>query len=291
MDVSYNIFKLYKKLIDKNYGHGIGNLPVIKQIANKIFKFFVRNTFNDVQGHKMYVDKHDTLNLAQYGYYFNERFETNLIKEKVKEGFTVLDIGAQVGYYTLIMAKLVGDKGKVIAFEPEPSNFALLKKNVEINGYGNIILVNKALSNTNTKGKIYLNPINLGDHRIFDSGDDRQSFDIECIKFDDFFSEFTDKIDFIKMDIQGSEFAVMLGMQEVLNKNSKLEIISEFSPVCITAAGFETEEYLKFMEDKGFEYFEISEKECKILKNDLSYLIYSSNPNIETNLLFIKKTY
>ena len=69
---------------------------------------------------------------------------TALVKRIVRNGDIVVDIGAHIGYYTLIFARLVGPKGKVFAFEPEPNNFNLLIKNIKINGYKNIIPVQKA---------------------------------------------------------------------------------------------------------------------------------------------------
>ena len=71
--------------------------------------------------------------------------ETRLFRSKCRPGDTVIDVGANVGWYTVIASKLVGKKGRVIAFEPEPVNFAILKKNVLANGCENVILELKAL--------------------------------------------------------------------------------------------------------------------------------------------------
>jgi len=89
----------------------------------------------NVLGHKMYLDDLDTLHLAINGIW--EPLETNLIKNKIKEGDIVLNIGANIGYYTLLIARLVGSNGKVFAFEPDLNNFKILKKNIEINNYKN----------------------------------------------------------------------------------------------------------------------------------------------------------
>jgi len=65
-----------------------------------------------------------------------------LLRRLIKEGQVVVDVGAHIGYYTVLLARMVG-KGRVFAFEPEPSNFSLLAKNVEINGCKNVVLVKK----------------------------------------------------------------------------------------------------------------------------------------------------
>ena len=107
-----------------------------------------------VEGHKMFLDSVDTFHLCTNGYH--EPIETDLIKKHVKRGDVVLDLGANIGYFTLILPRLVGEEGKVFAFEPDPENFALLKKNVEINSYQNVVLVQKAVSNRNGKATLYL---------------------------------------------------------------------------------------------------------------------------------------
>jgi tRNA G37 N-methylase Trm5 len=126
-----------------------------------------------VQGHKMYLDSKESLDLSIYGVY--EEYETDLIKKEIDRGDVVLDLGANIGYYTLLFAKKVGDEGRVYAFEPDPTNFSLLKKNVEINGYRNVVLIQKAVSNKNGKLKLYLNEDNKGDHRFYNSHDGRKN--------------------------------------------------------------------------------------------------------------------
>ena len=78
------------------------------------------------------------------------------MREILKPGMVVLDIGANIGYHTLISSKLVGNTGKIYSFEPEPHNFKLLLKNIEINEFKNIIPINKALSNNIGSTKLFL---------------------------------------------------------------------------------------------------------------------------------------
>jgi FkbM family methyltransferase len=78
-----------------------------------------------------------------------------LFKGIVKEGMVVVDIGANIGYYTLIAAKLVGKSGIVYVFEPMPSNYECLCKNIEVNGYTNVVLIQKAVSNKYGIAKVW----------------------------------------------------------------------------------------------------------------------------------------
>src|SRR5437867_3185244 len=95
-----------------------------------------------VRGHWMHLDPTDSVvspTLRHFGVF--EPFETQLVQQMVRPGDVVLDVGANIGYYTLIFAELVGEQGHVYAFEPDPRNFAFLAKNVHSNRYRNVTLV------------------------------------------------------------------------------------------------------------------------------------------------------
>ena len=99
------------KGLDKYFA--ISKRPFLLSINRKIRRKTTPKIVN-VLGHKMYLDDLDTLHLAINGIW--EPLETNLIKNKIKEGDIVLNIGANIGYYTLLIARLVGSNGKVFAF-------------------------------------------------------------------------------------------------------------------------------------------------------------------------------
>ena len=90
-----------------------------------------------------------------------------MIKQEVKEGNNVIDIGANIGYFTLLFAKLVGPNGKVFAFEPDPTNFSILKKNIEENNYDNVILSQKAISDKTETTKLFLCKFSNGMQNVF----------------------------------------------------------------------------------------------------------------------------
>lgn len=125
-----------------------------------------------------------------------------------------------------------------------------------MNGYKNVILVQKAVSNKTGKLKLYLSEDNPGDHRIYNSHDGRKSFEIEAIRLDDYFKDYDGKIDFIKMDIQGAEGWAIQGMLNLLKKNKTVKIVSEFWPIGLKRSGIEPDEYLKLLIELGFKLYE-----------------------------------
>jgi FkbM family methyltransferase len=216
--------------------------------------------------HVMHINPLDagvSFPLLRRGVY--EKTETALFKKCISRGMRVLDVGANIGYYTLIAARLVGGNGNVFAFEPEGENFALLKKNVEANGYTNTTLVQKALSDRTAGTEMFLSPANKGDHRIYRTGEGRPSIEIDAVRLDDFFSNPDETFDFIKMDIQGAEPAALRGMTRLLGRNGKLTLVTEFWPSGIRLSGSSPRSFLQELAGHGFHVFVIDEKENRLL--------------------------
>ncbi|HWD23850.1 MAG TPA: FkbM family methyltransferase [Acidimicrobiales bacterium] len=215
-----------------------------------------------VFGHEMFLDPTDSIvspYLLRDGYF--EPYETALIASEIRQGDVVLDIGANIGYYTLILARLVGDHGRVYAFEPDPANFHLLKKNVRANGYQNVVFIKKAVSDASGSLNLYLCPDNKGDHRVYDSHDDRTSIAIEATTIDEQFAEFQGEINFIKMDIQGAEGRAVRGMRRMLERHRDVKIITEFWPAGLKRSGIDARDYLADLDQLGFQLFRIDEDE------------------------------
>jgi methyltransferase, FkbM family len=227
---------------------------------NVIQKLFTRiNPAVVVDGHKMFLDDKDSMNLRVNGIF--EPQETELVKQEVKRGDVVLDLGANIGYHTLLFARLVGSEGKVYAFEPDPTNFALLKRNVRANGYTNVELVQKAVSDKNGKIKLYLCEENRGDHRIYDSHDGRESVEVESVRLDDYFQGYEREINFIKMDIQGAEMMALRGMRSLLLQQPSMKLLSEFWPVGFARSGGNALEYFRLLEECHFTVYDLKHPE------------------------------
>ena len=92
-----------------------------------------------------------------------------------------------------------------------------------MNGYRNITLVEKAVSNRNGKNKLYISENSTGIHRIYDTRDGRKFIEIESIRLDDYFKSYNGRIDWIKIDIEGAEWAAIQGMPLLLEKNKNLK--------------------------------------------------------------------
>ena len=158
-----------------------------------------------------------------------EELETELIRRNLKEGNTFLDIGGGIGYYTVIASKIVGTRGKVITFEPDPQYFKFIQKNLKENECNNVLLFQKAVSNRTGKTKFYLYD-KIGRNRVEEVNyfladfKVRDCLEVETARLDDLLDE---RIDFIKMDIEGSQYLALEGMRNLIGKNPQVKILTE----------------------------------------------------------------
>lgn len=187
-----------------------------------------------------------------YKFFKNKQdaFEIDLLKNYIKKDYTVLDIGANIGFYANIISEIIGEKGKVICFEPDTKNFKYLEESTKIKN--NIIIYNKAVSSKSEKIKIYTSKNLNVDHRTYKPDDYDQEIEIDAVSIDDFLFESFNKIDFIKIDIQGYEMQAIKGMLKTLNSNINIKIISEFWPHGLNKSGSSVIEYFNFLDNNGF---------------------------------------
>lgn len=242
-----------------------------------------------VMGHKMYVDSSD-VGVGQPLLLFRAYniVQTNHFKAQVKKGMAVLDVGANIGYFTLIAASLVGEEGKVVAFEPEPSHFGLLNRNVKANRYNNVTLVQKAVSNKTEEVKLFLQKNNLAAHQIWDPHDGSQFVTVPAITLDEYCeNENLKKVDFIKIDVQGAEGAVLQGMRSIMDENRALKIVMEFWPAGMTAFGIDPKECINELTSRGFMLFDVNEETRTIHPTDMTRLMEKYSKS-DTNLFCIR---
>jgi FkbM family methyltransferase len=274
---------IYRKINKLLLGSGIRRFRIIKAIDNFVTRF-LKSSFTVIQGHKMFLDPKDSLRLSLSGVY--EPFETEIVKDVVKKNDVVMDIGANIGYYTLLLAGLVGDKGKVIAFEPCPDNFVLLRKNVEINGYKNVELIQAAVSNHTGKTKLHLYKNDNRQHSICESEERPESIEVDAIKIDDIIKE----CDFIKIDIEGAEGETIQGMDNLLKKNKKIKIITEFNPCSLEKSSVGPKEFLKLLLGHNFKLYEINEQRKELKQTNPAKLLeaHTARNRKGTNLFCTK---
>lgn len=154
-----------------------------------------------------------------------EKYETALLLSQIDRDSVVADVGANVGYYTLLMAQRAK---RVYAIEPDKEIFGILKKNVEENNLKNVVLVGAAAGAKKERIKYYKNEENYGDGRVFESKNGKFVGFINCLRLDDILIN-EQKICLIKIDVQGWEPAVAKGAKKIIDRDSPI-LFLEYTP-------------------------------------------------------------
>jgi FkbM family methyltransferase len=151
------------------------------------------------------------------------------LEELVQPGWTAIDVGANIGYFTLLMAKRVGAQGKVIAFEPLAENFKLLKENIELNGHTNIVAENLALMSRTERIELRSatpGAITWVASVKIDQNSAVESQSVEAVTLDEYVkNKGIAKVDFLKIDVEGAEASVLEGAANVLNRDKPILLI------------------------------------------------------------------
>lgn len=221
-------------------GHYVGNNIVLCHVLGR---------------YKMYVDGYDramTPHIILDGFW--ESWITQFINRTVQPNWVCVDGGANFGYYTVLLADLVGEDGMVHAFEPGPI-FDLLKWNVATNGFdGNTMLYNKALHRQDAEPLFFFHdPHDLGSARPRPAQvmpvEQITDQPVKTVTLDELFLDNPRPPDFVKLDIEGSEEAALEGASELMVKHPHVRWLVEFFRVHfpkpqrfinnIVSAGFE----------------------------------------------------
>jgi len=191
--------------------------------------FFIRYGFNEAiiitDGMKLIAKfGHDYVSSANL---YDEKEIKKIFKPKPKN--IVIDVGAYLGYYTIRAAKMIGQEGLVIAIEPNPLSYELLKKNLELNKITNVKMINRALYSSEGKIAFVCKSAGASSSYVYDirkvlENDGKMIF-VEALTLDQVINLFGLKhIDWLKIDAEGSEVEILKGANETLKITNNIII-------------------------------------------------------------------
>lgn len=256
------LFYLLKSAVKPLIGKGLGDLWLAKSVYGELTKLLMPEQAKivDIEGFKMRVntdkrglDGMTTLIVTSHTY---EPMTTKVFKALLKEGMNAIDVGANIGYFTLLASKLIGNKGKVWAIEPEPHNLQCLLDNVVLNNLTNVVAFEKAASDVNGKAIFYVSRRESGEHSLLTGRPSiKDTIEVETMKLDDLIDG--QRIDFLKTDTEGNEMSVLMGAQSLLDNNKEIKVITEMFLPGIKAAGHRPNTYWGLLESFGFKFIYI----------------------------------
>ena len=186
---------------------------------------------------------------------------TRWFQETLRPGEVFVDVGANVGYYTLLASRLVGDAGRVVAIEAHPRMAELLRRNVIINGRFNISTWHRAAwwraetLSLHARRHFAANSSagSLGESALQTLDDQEDVVRVDAVPLDDLLSDLP-VVHLIKIDVEGAEVQVVKGLRATLEKNPRITVIFEWSPGQLEMVGNEPAALVELMEGHGFKF-------------------------------------
>lgn len=221
--------------------------------------------------------------------YANGLYEPHIVKEIVdntKSGGVCIDIGANIGHHTIVMSQSVGDNGKVYAYEPIPRIKEQLDNSILLNEIENVETIQIALSDKEEIKDLNICEENIGSSSLVNQTSDAEKITIQTKTLD---SYHYDKVDFIKIDVEGFEYNVLLGAKETIARCTP-SIVIEYSPLYYRLNKLShSKDILSFFRKHDYRIFDLEDNKKEITDFDNFIKEFDDGLRSQTNLLVIKK--
>lgn len=208
---------------------------------------------------------------------------TDILLKVLKKGSTFVDVGAHIGWFSLIASRIVGESGLVYSFEPDRSNFSRFLEHIEANKAENIVPIFMAVDSKPGRRNFHINLDNDGGHALYDPGmfqcnektrEHPKSAKVMATSLDSFFdhhSKVWPEIDLLKIDTEGAEVEVLEGAYGLLSQGKIHNILAEINIPGLSQMGDTEAEMRELMDELGYRAIDIGK---------------TDNPNEIYNVLF-----
>lgn len=257
MPLLYRLFALYAKAQKACWdGPIIGGERFLKTVM-WLSKFLGRpdSTLLDLGDYKVFLDLRDPLMLTVPNQLLRNRSEKKLLSWYLAEGDTFLDVGANHGCFSILASKQVGEKGTIIAVEPQPKMAALAEKSLRLNTKCNFKVLEFACGEKDGEIEFYVPNWSSGSAGVFagfSATTPHRKLKVPLKRFEDMvdWKSFRGKI-LLKIDVEGSELFFLRGASQML-RTLHPHILFEINPKSAEAAGLSVEASLNYLRELGY---------------------------------------
>ncbi|CAN5148991.1 hypothetical protein BH11BAC6_BH11BAC6_11960 [soil metagenome] len=204
--------------------------------------------------------------LSRYIFDGFENMEIQFLKNFLQPGDMFIDIGANIGLFSLYAAKHVGESGTVISFEPTPDIYKRFNENIELNHFNNVNPVNIGLSDSKTSLRLQVSENGLDGWNTFAKSSDSMftgSIEVPVDTLDNFIADNNiplNKLRFIKIDVEGWEIPVIKGALQTINVHDDIILMVEFTESNAAAAGYNISDLYNIVVEQGFKWYVYDEQ-------------------------------
>ena len=288
---------LYLKTIAKlSQGRGYGKKKFIRKTLNLAEKSF-RSSEVIVHGHKMHLPKNGFADYSTHGIY--GELDTLAVEKIIHKGDYVIDVGAAIGYFTLIFARSVGDSGKVIAFEPKEGRCKILATNLSLNDYRNTTIENSAIMSKDVTPKFFSRNDTIAGLRYIKNENEHHDYldtytfqkpvEVRTTDLDGYLIEhkILEKISFMKIDVDGPELIVLQSAKKLL-QNPDLKILMEWDKESAKISDCNPADIIDILHQNDFEIYYPDFKKNNFFRVDKNQLLNLDPKNQTINILCVK---
>ena len=183
---------------------------------------------------------------------------TEMVRQIVRKGDVIVDAGANFGWYATLFGELVGETGKVHAFEPVPPTFARLCENLNLNKLADIVMTNNCALG-DQEGEVEVHLFEEMSHSLASlsqaCGGSSTPFAAKLNRLDDYLSSSgVDRVNFLKCDVEGSELMVLKGAKRLLAGNAAPTVMVELNADTSAAFGYKPRDIIQYLRSTGYDH-------------------------------------
>jgi FkbM family methyltransferase len=264
-------------------------LKAARPLGRKVGHSLGSRTLRTRHGFRMELDLADWI---PQDIYLTGDFEptTAMVAERLLgPGETAVDVGANIGYFSLLFAQCVGATGRVLAFEPVPAIEAKLRRNLELNAFTHVSVSNTALSDHHGSARFYVGPEdNTGLSSLRKPRQSESSFDVSLAPFDGVVNGHNN-VTLVKIDVEGAELQVLRGMEQLLRK-SHPHLLVELTDKFLREMGDSAASLRAFVAQFGYLFYVIGDRCLTLIDDPRSELPDQCNALFTTHKMFGKGT-
>ncbi len=246
---------------------------VLRKLAHRAICCIIPERIS-IHGVQLELNRRDAIvsgNLALGCY---ETFNLDFFVKQLKPGQTFMDIGANIGLYSVVAAGTVGEKGRVLSVEPSPENVAIFRRSLEVNGFKNVEVVPGAIGEEDGTAVLFLNDLNKADHRLYNADGRDKTVPIAVHSVDSLLRQRSLKPDWFKIDTQGYEHKVWRGMRQfAASCGEGTQFLMEFWPWGIRKAGDDPVALLADIRAAGFTIYLVDGDNRRLVQADDATLL------------------
>jgi FkbM family methyltransferase len=254
---AFQISRALKRALDR---WGLAELPLLRGVARRVRRRWFEGSYGDEEA--VVTVRVDGLRLALPGrflpHFVFQEYEpvtTRAFRELLRPGMTVIDVGAHIGYYSVLAGKLVGETGRVHAVEPSAENREILGQNIDLNRVRSVTLHPHAAGRERARRAFHLTG-SSDSHGFYPHPLTKtvRTIEIEAVPLDEMVHG---PVHLVKVDVEGAEIEVLRGMRRILAENPELALAIEWNPACLRSAGFDPLELPRVLQELGFGQIEV----------------------------------